>query len=527
MFDIKEFYPTPSHIISKMIEGIDFRMINTILEPSAGKGDIVQRVFDKIKSNQNCYSSKEVRCDIDCIEVDENLQHILRGKDFRVVHDDFLTYYSYKRYDLILMNPPFANGDKHLLKALEMQKNGGAIVCLLNSETIKNPYSNIRKDLVGQLEKLNAEIIYIPDAFTDAERKTGVEIALIKVLIPKKEEESIIVDTLKQEEVHAQESEDYSNKLINADFIKGIVEQYNFEVRVGLKLISEYRALQPMLINKLRKDTFSKEIISISLNNADKYKTLENGYIQEVRYKFWDVLFQSPQFIEQFTSNLRYEYSSKINELKDYDFSLYNIYSIRLELSKKMSKGIEDTIISLFEEFSHKHYWDKSASSNIHYYNGWKTNSCYSINKKVIIPLNAFSWSTFAYGYEEKISDMHKVFDYLSGSVEKTDIREILKQANDNKDYSKIPFKYFNLTCYKKGTTHIEFTDLEILKKFNIFGSQRKNWLPPTYGKSDYKNMTAEEKDVVDNFEGEKSYNQVVKNKEYYICDSSKMLLLA
>ena len=56
-----------------------------------------------------------------------------------------MTFYTYKHYDLIIMNPPFDNGDKHLLKAIDLQKNGGAIICLLNAETLKNPYSKYKK----------------------------------------------------------------------------------------------------------------------------------------------------------------------------------------------------------------------------------------------------------------------------------------------------------------------------------------------------------------------------------------------
>ena len=38
----KDFYPTPGHLIDKMLSGVDFSMIKSILEPSAGKGDIVE-----------------------------------------------------------------------------------------------------------------------------------------------------------------------------------------------------------------------------------------------------------------------------------------------------------------------------------------------------------------------------------------------------------------------------------------------------------------------------------------------------
>ena len=135
--DNKDFYPTPQNLIDKMIDGLDFTMVHSILEPSAGKGNIVE-ALKNIEERKNKYYSKTIDFDIDCIEADQNLRAILKSKNLRVVYDDFLTYSTMKTYDLIIMNPPFSNGCKHLLKALEMQKrNGGAVVCLLNAETLK------------------------------------------------------------------------------------------------------------------------------------------------------------------------------------------------------------------------------------------------------------------------------------------------------------------------------------------------------------------------------------------------------
>ena len=88
--DIKEFYPTPAHLINKMLSGLEFDMVKTILEPSAGKGDIVEALKQKEGSSTRYYT--KLSFDIDCIEADQNLRHILKGKKFRVVHNDFLTY---------------------------------------------------------------------------------------------------------------------------------------------------------------------------------------------------------------------------------------------------------------------------------------------------------------------------------------------------------------------------------------------------------------------------------------------------
>ena len=63
------------------------------------------------------------------------------------------------------MNPPFSNGDKHLLKALEMQENSGEVIAIVNAETIRNPFSNRRKEHVKLLEEYNAEINYLPSEY--------------------------------------------------------------------------------------------------------------------------------------------------------------------------------------------------------------------------------------------------------------------------------------------------------------------------------------------------------------------------
>ncbi|WP_286696968.1 methyltransferase, partial [Catenibacterium sp. UBA627] len=106
----------------------------------------------------------------------------------KIVHNDFMTFASKKHYDLILMNPPFANGDEHLMKAIQMQQeNGGKILCILNAETLLNLYSNKRKFLMNTLNDLGAKIQFVDNGFSDAERQTDVRVALIYIDIPEPE----------------------------------------------------------------------------------------------------------------------------------------------------------------------------------------------------------------------------------------------------------------------------------------------------------------------------------------------------
>lgn len=541
--DNKDFYPTPENLINKMLCDIDFKMIHSILEPSAGKGNIVEAIKKKEKFYSSTYN--KVNYDIDCIEADQNLQSILKGKNFRVVYNDFLTYDTMKEYDIIIMNPPFSNGCKHLLKALEMQqRNGGAIVCLLNAETLKNPCTNDRQYLHRKLTEYNAKVEFIQDAFMDAERKTAVEIALIKVQLPEVKRQSFILDGLQKAQQQREiDTETESTQLIDSNFFKAIVNQYNLEVEAGIKLIKEYYAMKPFILSQFGKDKETGETIQTGgcilqmdiIGNRDKYnnKLSINEYIREVRGKYWKALFENKKFIGQLTNNLQRDFYNKVEELKDYDFSLYNIYQLKIDMQKKVVKGIEDTIMELFEEFSNKYHWYDETSGNIHYYNGWKTNKAWIINKKVIIPLKAYDdyytnrFRPTHYDIVRKLQDIEKCFNYLDGGLtEAVDLEESLKFAEEYGETKNIQLKYFTVTFYKKGTCHIVFNDDELLKKFNIFGSQHKGWLPPSYGKKSYKDMTTEEKAVVNEFEGEKEYNKVMSNRKYYLFDGNNLNLL-
>lgn len=531
--DNKNFYPTPTYLVEKMLNKIphqEFKTIRSVLEPSAGKGDIAKIVRDKLSKREYSYTfgtcTSSEAPDIDCIEIDINLRTILKENNFRVVYDDFLGYYSMKQYDLIIMNPPFDNGDKHLLKALKMQEHGGKILCLLNAETLINLYSNTRKDLVKQLEKYNADIEFIDNGFSHAERKTNVQTALVYVNIPfdtTNTYSSLILDNLKRgEEI---EDEEYgANELITGDFIQQIVDQYNFEIKVGIALIKEYKSVEPYLLRDIKKDSGSTSTM-LELNI-----TSENEFIKLVRNKYWTALFNNDKFTANLTSNLVRDYYKQISELENYDFNIFNIKSIQLDLSKNRISAIEETILNLFEEFSHKHSWYDETSSNIHYYNGWKTNKAYIINKKVIIPLDAYDWYDKHYNpdykVKDKLSDIIQVLDYLDNNVTKDDVRKILDTSKEVGKTKKIHFKNIDVTFYKKGTCHIEFTNLELLKRFNIFGSQKKGWLPPTYCKKKYSDMTVEEQEVINEFEGRDSYEKVFNNQEKYLINTSQNVLM-
>ena len=73
-----DFYPTPDALIDRMLSGVNWRMIQNILEPSAGKGDIAHRIL--VQNYTDSYNAENQfnGISIDCIEVDPQLARILK-----------------------------------------------------------------------------------------------------------------------------------------------------------------------------------------------------------------------------------------------------------------------------------------------------------------------------------------------------------------------------------------------------------------------------------------------------------------
>lgn len=578
------FYPTPRKLAEELLAGVEWEKIKTVLEPSAGKGDLIDCVAEKSRLH---YEDVEV----DAIEIDPYLRsivkyefgeekeevirsrkrvledkqcwdyttqkrgelteeeefelkclafeyHKLNSVTVRVVHDDFLGYESMKHYDLIVMNPPFADGDAHLLKAIQMQeRSGGVIRCLLNAETILNPYTNRRKALKQKLSELGAEVSFEEGAFTDGERETDVTVAIIKLTVPEQKRESEVFTRLRKAAGVEEEAVNISDLCVS-DFVERIVAQFNIEVNAGISLIREYNAMKPYILDSFdeKKASWSKPTLALSVEGTCGCNI--NDFLKCVRLKYWSELFRNEEFMGKLTSNLRQEYLNRVSDMKHYDFTLFNIRQVWVQMNAEMGESIQDTIVSLFDRMTEQHSWYPETQKNIHYYNGWKTNKVHKINSKVILPVNGmfsdYSWSeTFEVRHaEEVISDIEKVFDYFcADSNNSFSLHGVLRRACDEGRTKNIQCKYFDVTLYKKGTMHIKFHNQELVDRFNIYCGRQKNWLPPSYGKAAYADMSAEEQTVVDSFHGDGSegsgceeYGKVMEGVGYYLCEPTQNL---
>ena len=375
------FYPTPPALSERLLSGIDWEKIENVLEPQAGKGNIVRTIMEKYTALRS-YGDRRVN--VDCVEIDPYLRSILqyefcgqrmrelserlhqldkkkeydsrihdyrqlnsveaaeyrelkreqeqlRRLDLHIVHDDFHTFQSRKHYDLIAMNPPFADGDAHLLKAIELQRRGGGMIrCILNAETIRNPYTNRRRFLIKKLQELEAEIKYVEGAFSDSERRTDVEVALITINIPAPKRESTIFDRLQRAAEVDESTPNDVTEMTVADFMGQIVSRFNVEVDAGIELIQEYEAMKPYIMDSFSDGKYSYTTMTLCVGEPGRLSRGStpsvNEYLRLVRTKYWEALFSNKEFVGKLTSNLREEYMKKVSAMADFDFTLFNIH---------------------------------------------------------------------------------------------------------------------------------------------------------------------------------------------------------
>ena len=75
------FYPTPPEVAEKMLAKAGKLSGRSILEPSAGKGDLADAAVGKLE----CYYHTRCRELVHCIEIEPELQAAIRGKGYPLV----------------------------------------------------------------------------------------------------------------------------------------------------------------------------------------------------------------------------------------------------------------------------------------------------------------------------------------------------------------------------------------------------------------------------------------------------------
>lgn len=441
IFDNRDLYPTPEAVIEKMV-GFESLSGATVLEPSAGLGNIV----DYCLSN----GANVIAC-----EVVPELRNIL-SKKCKLIAEDFLevTPEMISHIDYIIMNPPFSADEKHILHAFEIAPPQCKIIALCNWETLKNAYSKDRKKLLTLIENYGISE-NLGAVFSDAERRTNVEVGLIKLTKygQKSDEwEGFFMD---------EEEEEQFNGLQQYNFVRDVVNRY-----VGAVKIFDEQLESAKRMNALT-GTFFKSKIALSMTEDDAVKTREE-YKKDLQRSAWHWVIGKFNLNKHATQGLREDINNFVEKQSHIPFTMKNIYQMITIIigttGSRMDRALED-VFEKFTKYSHENRWGNE---------GWKTNSHYLLKEKFIVPYIAPECRYFKNKPDvnlrsaEDLDDLTKALCYLLGeNYDKDEYCRFSIVASRASFGEWFDWGFFEVKLFKKGTGHFKFKYRDVWATFN------------------------------------------------------------
>jgi hypothetical protein len=442
---IPDFYPTPDNIIKMMLEGENVTD-RIILEPSAGKGNIIDEL--KLRGTK----------DILMCETDKHLQKVLAGKG-TFLKPDFLQVESHEisHVDYIIMNPPFSADEKHILHAYNIAPAGCKIVALCNLNTVQNRYTNSRKELGSLIEQFGS-FEDVGQAFTQSERKTGVEIALIRLQKPganySTEFDGFFMD--------GDAPEEQENGLMSYNVVRDLVNRYV----AAIKLYDQQLELAAKMNDLTHAYFFSgKPELTMNVNRL-QVPVCRNEFKKEMQKSGWKWIFDKMDLTKFTTRGLREDINKFVEKQQDIPFTMKNIYAMLEIVIGTTGQRMDKAMLEVFDRVTSR------CNDNKMQVEGWKTNLHYLVNKRFILPYCFESGWSRGLQYKdwredgELMSDFEKALCYLTG--ENYDEIKTLRQSIDYVQPNEWnDSHFFKIKGFKKGTGHVEFKDEEVWGKFN------------------------------------------------------------
>lgn len=493
-----EFYPTPLEVAKKMWMKARARG-KRVLEPSCGKGDLVELLIrgdfeipieflseaEKRIANYYEQDSLDQKPEVVFgIEFSDDLYELCKTKGIKMLGHDFLNTDLDHNIELIYMNPPFSNGDEHLLKAWNVVADGGEVVCLLNEETIKNPFSEKRK-LLQRIIEDHGNVEYLGDCFSTAERKTNVQVAMVYLKKPENKfkfdfKETFIVNSEKENVLNVGNKDvtSYVTSIAKSDYLQSLEDAYNRTKDSYIEMIKHIRKANDLFktFSSYSGDRLDFNLLSLLNRPEDEYKAMA----EVLKSRAWNLIIEKSNIKKYATSKVRdmiFNFSQQQSEVA---FSKKNVIDLLSMLAINSQSIFKQAVVDVFDKLT---AYDKE--NRIHT-EGWLTNDSYKINYKVIIP-GVFDYNTiysaechrWSINRTSLLYDLEIAMQYVL--QEEMGEHEICLSKSLEKVKNGVyegETRYFKWKAHKKGTLHLWFKEEDAWTMFNIIAASGKNWLP-------------------------------------------------
>lgn len=469
-----DFYPTPVEVIERMMVDEDVTG-KVVLEPSAGKGDIVEWLWRN--------GAKDV---IAC-EKDVQLLPYLMEK-CRVVGFDFLQLRAEEvsHVQMIVMNPPFSEGIKHIRHAWEIAPAGCTIVALCNHANFSSYYR--ATESLDEIVTDNGYRESLGCVFKNAERHTDVEVELVKLF--KHGEGGTEFDGYFFEGYDADAMGSGEEGLTQYNLVRDLVQRYKTAVELFDQTMAAAQEINRVALWKnaeMEKEPDYYNLLPIRFDatrtDSDNRRTgpvTHAEYRKELQKFYWKIIFRKMNMEKYATQKLREDINRYVEANSARPFTMANVYRVLnivvQTTGNRMQKAVEeafDLICSLSAENS-------TAGEK------WKTNANYMVNRRFICDWiteiycgrMSIRWSSHN-DHATQIDDVTKALCYMTGRDwnEIGELRSYVNGHDNELEWGKwFEWGFFRCRGYKKGTMHFEFLDEAVWAKFNQTVAQARGW---------------------------------------------------
>lgn len=475
-----DFYPTPQAVIEQMLLGENI-IGKTVLEPSAGKGNIV----DHLKLNG---AGNVIAC-----ENDPNIRKLLNGK-CEIIAEDFLTVTSdmVSHVDYIIMNPPFSQGAKHILHAWEIAPAGCVIIALSNSSVFETWRTESRT--LRETVQLYGNSEYLGNVFKNSERTTDVSVSLIKLYkegAGDNEFEGYFFSSVDEDAANHNQQEG----IMSYNVIRDLVNRYVSAV----KLFDETMAATKLINDTARYVDFTTDADGNTHKKSYDYLPIKFGattghecqtevtheqYKKALQKYYWHIIFDKLDMKKYATQKLKEQINKFIEQQQNIPFTMGNIYRVIDIVVQTHGQRMQNALQEAFDLICSFSAENSTAGEK------WKTNANYMVNKKFIVPFmcstDAYYWKYsnslhLAYSSNENsLSDVNKALCYITGTDFDT-VGTLNKAVNKlSPDYGEwFEWGFFRCKGYKKGTMHFQFLNEDVWMKFNMQVAELRGWSLP------------------------------------------------
>ena len=480
-----DFYPTPSAVIDKMLTD-DSPAGLVVLEPSAGSGNIVRKLNE-------CGAAEVLVC-----EKDPNLQRVLRGEKCRLIASDFLTVTAEEvsHVRMIVMNPPFSQGARHIEHAYNIAPAGCVIVSLVNSSNLGSSYLRSYNKL-QELVKLHGYSEDLGAVFAeDAERQTRCRVSLVKLW---KEGEG-------EEEFNGYFS------ILDEDTNNGKEEgliQYSFMREIVSRYISACKMFNEVMEATQKINRAAKYVdYNVTTTSEGEQRAVPNDYgplpitfqavagrefREEVNYStykrelqkyYWRVIFRKLNMEKYATRELKEQINKYIEQRQHVPFTIGNIYRVIDTVIQTTGQRMTRALCEAFDTICDLSAENSTAGEK------WKTNANYMVNRRFICDWITeirwgggmdirMSYSSTNPSKAERIDDVCKALCYMTARKweEIGELRTYVCKHQDEIEWGKwFEWGFFRCRGYKKGTMHFEFLDEKVWNRFNQEVARVRGW---------------------------------------------------